>query len=80
MYFEIVGEIEDAETIASGPSVRDRQSLKEQYGGSRWRKLKGFATVRTTGGHLRRAEIHWYEAHGVGRRRFKIKRFLGPPS
>ncbi len=76
MYFEIIGEIAEIETIAVGLSVRDRLSLQEQYGGRRWRKLKGLATVRLTSGRRRRAEVHWYEAHGVGRRRFKIKRFL----
>ncbi len=76
MYFEVVGEIATIETIAAGPSVRDQKSLQEQYGGRSWRKLKGVATVRGAGGRLRRAEVHWYEAHGVGRRRFKVKRFL----
>ena len=69
MYFEIVGEIEDVQSIAAGPSVRDRRSLQEQYGGARWRKLKGTANVRTVGDRLCRAEIQ---------KRFKIKRFLEP--
>jgi hypothetical protein len=76
VYFEIVGEISRIEIIATGPSIRDRTSLMDQYGPGRWRKLKGLATVRLASGRLRRAEIHWYEAHGKGRRRLKIKHFL----
>ena len=73
---EIVGPITHIETIAAGPAVRQIARLRRQYGRGRWRKLKGIATVRITSGALRRAEIHWYEAHGIGRVRHKIKRFL----
>ena len=79
MYFDIVdgvGPITDIETIAAGPAVRQISRLRRQYGRGRWRKLKGIATVRIASGALRRAEIHWYEAHGIGRVRHKIKRFL----
>ena len=76
MNFEIVGEIHDVETIAKGPSVRERTRLTAQFGRGRWRKLKGTAIVRLRDGSTGRAELHWYEAHGVGRRKFKIKRFL----
>ena len=79
MYFDIidiVGPITDIETIAAGPAVRQISRLRGQYGRGRWRKLKGVATVRIASGALRRAEIHWYEAHGIGRVRHKIKRFL----
>ena len=76
MNFEIVGEIHNVETIAKGPSVRERTRLTAQFGRGHWRKLKGTATVRSIHGETRRAEIHWYEAHGIGRVRFKIKRFL----
>ena len=76
MNFEIVGEIDDIETIARGPSVRERVRLTKQFGRGRWRKLKGIAIVRLQDGWTGRAELHWYEAHGVGRRKFKIKRFL----
>ena len=79
MYFDIVdivGPITDIETIAAGPAVRQISRLRRQYGRGRWRKLKGVATVRIASGALRRAEIHWYEAHGIGRVRHKIKRFL----
>ena len=76
MYFEIVGLLSDIQTIAAGRAVRARASLQRRHGRGSWRKLEGVATVRVTGGVLRRAEIHWYEAHGLGRVRLKIKRFL----
>jgi len=76
MYFEVVGEIGDVEVIAKGPSVRERARLVTQFGGGRWRKLKGTAAVRLRDGTVCRAEVHWYEAHGVGRKKLKIKRFL----
>jgi len=76
MYFEVIGEISEIETIAVGRKVRRRALLRKRYGAGRWRKLKGVATVRLADGRLRRAEIHWYEAHGIGRKGFKIKRFL----
>jgi hypothetical protein len=76
MYFEIVGPITDVETIAAGRSIRELSRLRRQYGQGRWRKLKGIGTVRIGSGELRRAEIHWYEAHGIGRVRYKIKRFV----
>jgi len=73
MDFEIVSEITAVETIASGNGVRDRNRLRKLYGGIRWRKLKGVAQVRLSSGRIRSAEIHWYEAHGVGKREFKLK-------
>jgi hypothetical protein len=76
MYFEIIGELEGVEAIAIGRSIRDLARLRRRYGTGRWRKLKGTATVRLRSGVVRRAEIHWYEAHGIGRVKFKIKRFL----
>jgi len=76
MYFEIIGAIGETETIAAGPSIRDLARLREQYGGAHWRKLKGVATVRLASGRIRRVELHWYEAHGVGKRKIKIKRYL----
>lgn len=71
--FEIVGEISQTEIIASSTSVRDRKRLSEQYGSGKWRKLKGIANVCLTDGITRLAEIHWYEAHGIGKREFKLK-------
>lgn len=76
MYFEIIGDIGDVETMAIGSSIRDIARLRRRYGAGRWRKLKGTATVRLPNGLMRRAEIHWYEAHGIGRVKFKVKRYL----
>jgi hypothetical protein len=73
MDIEIVGEISDSETIAAGTGVRDRARLQKQYGSGRWRKLKGVASVRLKDGAVRLAEVHWYEAHGIGKREFKLK-------
>lgn len=75
MYFEIIGEIEEIETIAIGGTIRDIMRIQKQYGPGRWRKLKGIAKVRLESGRIRRAELHWYEAHGIGRKKIKIKRF-----
>lgn len=76
MYFEVVGEITNVETIAKGRSVRARRNLNKRFGRGRWRKLKGEALVRLADGSTSRAELHWFEAHGIGRRKIKIKRFL----
>jgi hypothetical protein len=76
MYFEVVGPITSIERIAVGTSIRHLSRLRRRYGRGRWRKLKGIAMVRLADGASRRAEIHWYEAHGVGRVRYKIKRFV----
>ena len=73
MTFEILGEIENIETIAAGTGVRVRALLNKVYGRGRWRKRKGLATIRLANGAVRRVELHWYEAHGIGRRDFKIK-------
>ena len=64
------------ETIAVGRGIRDIARLRKRFGARRWRKLKGVATVRLVTGSLRKAELHWYVAHGIGRRKMKIKRFL----
>jgi hypothetical protein len=76
-WFKVVGEIEQIEVIAAGRSVRERPRLRKAHGGTRWRKLKGIATVELPDGRTARAEVHWYEAHGIGRREVKIKRLLG---
>ena len=76
MYFEIIGEIENIETIAIGGKIRDIMRLRKQYGIGRWRKLKGIASVRLGNDKIRRAELHWYEAHGIGRKKMKIKKLL----
>ncbi len=76
MYFKLISDIEDIEAIAKGLSVRERARLTVQFGRGRWRKLKGKATVQLATGAICRVELHWYEAHGIGRRKLKIKRFL----
>jgi hypothetical protein len=74
--FEIIGDITDIEIIAVGPGIREIARLRKQHGESRWRKMKGIATIRLANGRIRRAEIHWYEAHGIGKKEFKRKRYL----
>jgi hypothetical protein len=76
MHFEVVGKIEDVEIIAVEGRIRDIMRLRRQFGLGRWRKLKGIAQVRVAGGSTRKAEVHWYEAHGIGRKKMKIKRFV----
>jgi hypothetical protein len=76
MPFEIVGEITQVETIAVGRRIRDLARLRRLYGQGRWRKLKGFAIVRLATGRTRKAELHWYEAHGIGRKEIKRKRYV----
>ena len=73
MDFEIIGEIRAIEPLAVGRGIRDLPRLRKHYGRGRWRKLKGFATVRLADGTVHTAELHWYEAHGIGRQEFKIK-------
>ncbi len=74
---KILGEITDVAVVARGVSLRLRKRLHKVYGPGRWRKLKGLATVRLLDGSVMRAEVRWYEAHGVGRREVKIKRLFG---
>ena len=76
MYFEIVGDITHIETFAMGSSIREIARLRKIYGRGRWRKRKGHARVRLEDGSVLMAEVHWYEATGIGRRELKIKRFL----
>ena len=76
MTFEIIGSITEIESIAVSSGIRNLQWLRDQFGPGRWRKLKGHATVRMSDESIRIAEVHWYEAEGIGRRRMKIKRFL----
>jgi len=74
--FEILGEIKDIETIATGRGVYIRRYLVRAYGKGRWRKRKGRATVKIADGTVCQAEVHWFEAHGIGRKDFKIKRVI----
>lgn len=74
--FELLSELADMEIIAVNLSIRERRRLQAQFGGRRWRKLKGIGRVRFPNGAVRLAEVHWYEAHGVGQRKMKVKRVL----
>ncbi len=76
MNFEIVGEITLVETIAAGTRIRDIKRLRKNYGKGRWRKMKGIARVRLDNGRVRLAELHWYEAHGSGKKEIKRKCYL----
>jgi len=73
---EILGAVRDIETIATGSGIRELANLRKLFGEGHWRKLKGVAAVRLPSGSVRTCEVHWYEAHGIGRRKVKIKRFL----
>lgn len=76
MHFEIISEITDIEPIAVGSRIRDIVRLRRLYGRGKWRKMKGAALVRLASGRIRLAELHWYEAHGIGRKEIKRKRYL----
>jgi len=76
MNFEVISEITDIETIAEGKAIRELARLQKQYGKGRWRKLKGVALIRLASGRIRKAELHWYEAHGIGKKEMKRKRYL----
>ena len=76
MHFVIVVEITDIEPIAIGTRIRILPLLRRRYGRGRWRKLKGNARVRLSDGTIRHAEVHWFEAHGIGRRKMRVKRFV----
>ncbi|MGF1522614.1 MAG: hypothetical protein ACFBSF_09895 [Leptolyngbyaceae cyanobacterium] len=76
MNFEILGDLSNIEVIAVGSSIREVERLRKVHGSGRWRKLKGIAIISLDDGSTCRAELHWYEAHGIGKKEFKIKRFL----
>lgn len=76
MDFEILGEVTDVETFAEGTGIRELPRLRKVHGKGRWRKRKGIAKVRLANGSVHQAEIHWYEAHGIGKKEYKIKRLL----
>ena len=76
MHFEIIGEIKDIETFATGKGIRELRRLNRVYGQGKWRKRKGIATVRFQDGSTRLVELHWYEATGIGKKEYKIKRFI----
>lgn len=76
MKVEVVGEIANVETIAQGSGIRELSLLRKQYGLGNWRKKKGVAQVRLPDGSTAMAEVHWYEAHGIGKVKFKVKEWL----
>ena len=76
MHFEIISDISDVETFAIGSGIREVARLRKVYGKGRWRKRKGIARIRLADGSIHLAEVHWYEASGIGKKEFKIKRLL----
>jgi len=76
VFLEVQGEIGDIETIATGREIRELDRLQKRYGKAKWRKMKGVGRIRLRSGLIVNAELHWYEAHGIGRREFKVKRLL----
>lgn len=76
MRFELIGEITHVETFAIGKAIRDLPRLRRMYGSARWRKRKGVALVRLPDGTVQHAELHWYEATGIGRKELKIKQLI----
>ena len=76
MDFEIISDIESPETFANGKSIRELSRLQRIYGKGKWRKRKGVANVKLSDGSIVRAELHWYEATGIGKKEFKIKRYI----
>jgi hypothetical protein len=74
--FEIISDITDIKVIAIGNSIHDLSRLQRLYGNGRWRKMKGIAFIKLRNGRIHKAELHWYEAHGIGRKEYKRKRYL----
>ena len=76
MDFEIVSKVSDIEIIAVGSRIRILSFLQQEFGRGRWRKLKGIAQVKLSNGEVRFAEVHWFEAHGIGKKFLRIKHYL----
>jgi hypothetical protein len=76
MNFEILSDISEIETFAEHSGIRELSRLNRIYGRGKWRKRKGIATIRLANGRVRLAELHWYEAHGIGRKEIKRKRYV----
>lgn len=74
--FEIIGDIANQQVMARNNGIRDLSELRKKYGDGNWRKCKGEAIIELLDGTIRKAELHWYEAHGIGKRRIKRKRYL----
>ena len=77
MNFDIIGDIQKIETISKGSAIHDLHRLQKTYGMGNWRKMKGLGHIRLSSGRVRLAELHWYEAHGIGKKEIKRKRYLG---
>lgn len=74
---EILSPITEIETVTEGKRIRILKYLKKRYGGQHWKKKKRVALVKDPySGLPRRAEVHWFEAHGVGKVEIKRKRWL----
>lgn len=76
MAFDIIGNIRNREVISRGPGIRELARLRRTYGAGNWRKMKGAAQIRLSTGRVRMAELHWYEAHGIGKKEIKRKKYL----
>ena len=76
MNFDIIDEITEIETVAKGPGIRELNRLRKSYGHGNWKKMKGIAHIRLPSGKIHLAELHWYEAHGIGKKEVKRKRHL----
>jgi hypothetical protein len=76
MNFKVIGKISKIEIIAVSSKIRILPFLQKEFGKGRWRKLKGTAQVKLSNGEIRLAEIHWFEAHGIGKKLLRIKHFL----
>jgi len=76
MIFDIIDNITEIKTIATGSGIREHSRLSKMYGHRNWRKKKGVARIRLPSGRIRLAELHWYEAHGIGKKEIKRKKYL----
>ncbi len=76
MIFDIINDITEIETIATGSGIRELNRLRKMYGHGNWRKMKGITRIRLPSGKIRLAELHWYEAHGIGKKEIKRKKYL----
>jgi len=76
VHFKLISKLEFVEVIATGRGVKELRRLNKIYGKSHWRKLKGIAKIKLSDGSIKKAELHWYEAHGIGKKELKIKFYL----
>ena len=76
MYFQVVSLITNREMIATGNSIQEINRLRKIYGKGNWKKVKGICRVKLEDKSIYKAEVHWYESHGIGRKEMKIKLFI----